>query len=142
MRADAFDYVVKPVSLQRLKSAVANALKAERVESETDGPAKRRNRILTRFCVRSDPAGQFAPSQRPDDIHAIVAVIQAGNMGEVLPTGFTKNLSGLAGDFLKRLQAVRYKAGIEHRDRFHPVLREFFDGLVGVGLQPFLRPEA
>ncbi|MEX0344221.1 MAG: sigma-54-dependent transcriptional regulator [Rhizobiaceae bacterium] len=35
MRAGAFDYVVKPVSPERLKSSIANALRVEQAESET-----------------------------------------------------------------------------------------------------------
>ncbi len=35
MRAGAFDYVVKPVAPDRLKSAIADALKVERAETET-----------------------------------------------------------------------------------------------------------
>ncbi len=35
MRAGAFDYVVKPVSPDRLKSSIANALRVEKAESET-----------------------------------------------------------------------------------------------------------
>ncbi len=41
MRAGAFDYVVKPVSPDRLKSAINNALKVEKAEIET----RKRNKV-------------------------------------------------------------------------------------------------
>ncbi len=46
------------------------------------------------------------------------------------------------GDFLKRFEAIRHEAGIDDGDALDAFLRQLLDSLVGIGLQPFLRPEA
>src|ERR1700754_2093079 len=55
----------------------------------------------TRFA--SDPALQLAQHQLADHVHAAVAVVQAGDGGEVFAAGVLENLGVLLGDFFQRL---------------------------------------
>src|SRR4051812_25570579 len=54
-----------------------------------------------------DPASQFAQHEMRDHSHARLAVVKAGNRGEVLAAVRLENIRVFDRDFLQRLQAVR-----------------------------------
>ncbi len=62
-------------------------------------------------------------------------------MGKLLAAVLAENLAGLHGDFLQRLQTVRHKGRVDDGKPFHAVFGQLRHRLVGVGLEPFLRPE-
>ena len=47
--------------------------------------------------------------------HALRAVVEAGEGGEVRPAGLAKRLAGADGDLLQRLEAVGGEARRDHR---------------------------
>src|SRR5690606_38874077 len=55
---------------------------------------------------RSDPAFQLAPDDGLDHRHAVVAHVEARDMGEILAAGMGEDLAHLAVDLLQRLDAV------------------------------------
>jgi hypothetical protein len=61
---------------------------------------------------RSDPALKFAADDGLDHFHAAIAVVEAGNVGELLAAILVEDLACFAGDFLKRFKAI----GDEARD--------------------------
>ena len=65
-----------------------------------------------------------------------------GHVREMLAAVMQEDLAALHRDLLQRLQAVGDEAGIDDRDPLHALAGEPLDRLVGIGLQPFLRPEA
>src|SRR5690606_1698773 len=97
--------------------------------ARSDRPAERRRSL--------DPAGEFAPDHRLDDRHALVAVVQAGDMRELFAAGIDEFLAYLAIDLVERLDAVGGKTRVHHGDPPDPVMRQLLDRLVGIGLEPF-----
>ncbi len=58
------------------------------------------------------------------------------------PPGLVEDLAGFARDLLQRLEAVGDEPGLKTAMDFTPSCASFSTRLVGVGLEPFLRPEA
>ena len=85
---------------------------------------------------------KFAQNELADDVHAGIAVVEAGNGGKLLAAIVLEYLGILLRDLLQRLQAIGGEAGGHDGNAFHPIFREFFDGLVRIGLQPFVETEA
>src|SRR6266702_4911249 len=100
-------------------------------------------RSSRRFMARpSDPALQLAQHERPDHVHAGIAVIEAGDRGKLLAAIVLEYLGILPRDLLQRLQAISGEARRHHRDAAHAFLGETLHRLVGVGLDPFIIAEA
>src|ERR1700731_2212884 len=91
---------------------------------------------------RLDPALKLAQHQLADDVHAGVAVVEAGDRGKLLAALVLEDLGVFLGDLFQRFQAIGGKAGHHDGDAAHAILRQLLDGLVGVGLQPLVEAEA
>ena len=87
-------------------------------------------------------AEKLAQHQLADDVHAGIAVVQAGDEGKLLAAIVPENLGIFLRDFLQRLQAIGGEAGGYDGNALHPIFRQLFDGLVRIGLQPLVEAEA
>ena len=58
------------------------------------------------LAVPLDPALQFAPNHRLDNIHAFVAVVEAGNVGKVDTAIVPEDFGASDRDLLKRFQTI------------------------------------
>src|ERR1041384_8884707 len=91
---------------------------------ESAGPAARPlprapvSRGRKRAGSRTYPALQLAPHDMRNDRHAGLAVVEAGNRGEVLAPCVVKDLGGFAGDLLPPLEALGGKSGRDDREIF------------------------
>src|SRR5229473_2332802 len=96
------------------------------------------------FCVTEslNPALKFAQHQLPDDVHAGIAVVQAGDSGKLLAAIVLEDLGVFLRDLFERFQAIGGETGHHDGDAAHAVLCQLFDGLVGVGLKPFVEAKA
>src|ERR1700693_5503622 len=88
------------------------------------------------------PAPQLALDDVEKNADTALAVVEAGDKSEVLAAMFEKNLLVLTRDLLERLEAIGCKARCDDGQMLHAVARQRFDGLVGIGLQPFRTAEA
>src|SRR5215210_2352480 len=90
----------------------------------------------------SDPALELALDDVADDAHALVAVVEAGQIGESLAAVRLEIVPVLAVELLQRLEAIGREAGRDDREALDAALRQRRHGLVGVGAQPLLVSEA
>src|SRR3954453_18074164 len=90
----------------------------------------------------SYPPLQLAPHDVLDHAQPEVAVVQAGNMGELLASPGAEGFGGKNRDLLQRFQAIADEARIEDRHPLDPFAGETREGGIRVGLQPLLRTEA
>src|SRR4029079_2642677 len=112
------------------KSADRQRPAAEPAPGRT-GPWPRLNRRPC--CAVLNPAAELAPGDGLDHVHAVVAVVEAGNVREILAAGVAEDLLHLAGDLLQRLDAVGRAAGVDDRDRLHTVTAQLFNALTRRG---------
>ena len=86
-----------------------------------DRPLARQGQARARHAAEelsrdgSEPARQLAPGDRLDHAQAILAVVEAGQRGELLAAGGLEIAGVLDADLLQRLQAVGGEAGRERR---------------------------
>src|SRR5436305_1607669 len=90
----------------------------------------------------SDPSLQLAQHDMRDHRHALLAVIEARDGGEVLAARMMEVLGVLARDLLQGFQAVRRKTRRDDRKVLYATRRQRLHGHVGVRLQPFGKTEA
>src|SRR6476620_3936954 len=95
-----------------------------------------------RHLTRLEPALQLALDNMQKHADAAIAVVEAGDVGEVLAAVRKKDLLVLLGDLFERLEAIGGKARRENSDPLHTIAGQRLDGLVGIGLQPLGASEA
>src|SRR5262249_46657085 len=88
------------------------------------------------------PAFQLALDHMQEHADAAVAVVEAGDEGEVLAAVLEKDLLVLLGDLLERLEAIGGKARRDDGKPLHAVACQCLDRLVGIRLKPLGAPEA
>ena len=89
----------------------------------------------------SQPCSSFSASSSRNAMCG-VAVVEAGDVGELLAAGMLEDLAVLDLDLLQRLQAVGGEGRRDHRHLLDAAPRQRLHGLVEIGLQPFLAAEA
>src|SRR5262245_7886960 len=91
---------------------------------------------------RSDPAFKLAPDHAHEHGDAVIAVVEAGDVAELLAAVIEEDLLVLHGDFAERLDAIGGEAGRDDGDPLHSVARQRLYCLVGVRLEPLGASEA
>ena len=90
----------------------------------------------------SYPALKLAQHELADHIHATLAVIEARNEGKLFAAMVFEDLGVFLRDFFQRFQAIGRESRRDNGNAPHAIVREFLQGLVGIGLKPFVEPEA
>src|SRR5262245_57548408 len=91
---------------------------------------------------RLDPAFEFPLDQVNEQPDSALAVVEAGNVTELLPAMHAEDFLVLLGDLFERLDAIGGEAGRDNGDAFDTRPRQGFHRLIGVGLDPFGTAEA
>src|SRR5262245_49532729 len=86
---------------------------------------------------RLEPAFELPLDQVDEQLDSARAVVEAGNVAELLPAVLVEDFLVLLGDLLERLDAIGGKAGRDDGDAFDPRPRQGLHRLIGVGLDPF-----
>src|SRR5262245_11786409 len=86
---------------------------------------------------RLDPALKLPLDQVDEQLDSARAVVEAGNVAELLPAMRPEDFLVLLGDLFERLDAIGGEAGRDDGDALDPRPRQGFDRLIGVGLDPF-----
>lgn len=89
-----------------------------------------------------DPARQVGGGKLLDHLHPVVAVIQAGDVGQGLAAGLMEFFFQLVADLVQRFQAVGDESRRQHHHMPVAVLGHLHHALVRIGHQPRLRSEA
>src|SRR4029453_3390951 len=84
-----------------------------------------------------DPAFELPLDQVDEQLDSARAVVEAGNVAELLPAMLVEDFLVLLGDLFERLDTVGGEAGRDDGDAFDPRPRQSFHRLIGVGLDPF-----
>ena len=71
-----------------------------------------------------------------------IGIIQAGDVGKTLAASLYKFFTQLDIELLQRFNTFGNKSRRQDRKVLYALLSEFMHGLTGIGLQPFLGPEA
>src|SRR5262245_7619934 len=90
----------------------------------------------------SNPALQLAFGEVAQHGHARLAIVEAGERGEIFSAVVAENFRVLVRDLVERLEAVGGEPGHHHREALDTAASEALHGLVGVRLEPFGRTEA
>src|SRR5271166_3891969 len=77
-----------------------------------------------------------------DDLHALLAVVEAGKRREALAAVHLEHVSIIDCDLLERLQTIGGEPGGDHRDAPHATPRQARNRLNGCGRKPFAAAEA
>src|ERR1039458_5366809 len=88
------------------------------------------------------PALKLPQHQLADDVHAGIAIVEAGDRGKLLAAIMFEDFGVFLRDFFQRFQTIGGEAGHHDGDAAHAILCQFLDGLVGVGLQPRVEAKA
>src|SRR5262245_18007128 len=91
---------------------------------------------------RLDPAFQLPLDQVDEQLDSARAVVEAGNVAELLPAMLVEDFLILLGDLFERLDAIGGEVGRDNGDAFDPRTRQSFHRLISVGLDPFGAAEA
>src|SRR5262245_7387355 len=86
---------------------------------------------------RLDPAFALPLDQVNEQLDSSRAVVEAGNVAELLTAMRAEDFLVLLGDLLERLDAIGGKAGRDDGDAFDPRPRQALHRLIGVRLDPF-----
>src|SRR5262249_29284340 len=99
-------------------------------------------RSVTSLRNKSNPALQLAFGEVADDRHPGLAVVEAGERGEVFPAVVAKDFRVLVRDLVEGLEAIGGEARHHHREILDTAAGEALHRLVGIGLEPLGRAEA
>src|SRR5262245_27777610 len=86
---------------------------------------------------RLDPAFELPLDQVNEQLDSALAVVEAGNVTELLPAMRPEDFLVLLGDLFERLDAIGGEAGRDNGDAFDARPRQGFHRLISVGFDPF-----
>jgi hypothetical protein len=84
-----------------------------------------RRQAIGKFSGRYIQPLKLAQNELADDVHAGIAVVEAGNGGKLLAAIVLEDLGILLRDLLQRLQAIGEKPGVTTAMRFTPSFASF-----------------